>query len=357
MMQKKSSNISKKITVDKMKLENKIKRLKEFLKDKKCILAFSAGSDSTLIAYILSQVSPDSLLVTIDNNMMPKEFIEYTQKKSKEFHLKHEIIKLDFLEDPEFISNNPKRCYNCRKLMYSNIQKLPEFDKYEYFLEGTNLTDLLEDRPGVLVSSMYNMTSPLIECEITKKDVFEMIKYFKLDYSNDTTCLATRVKTNETVNEEKLNLIYEAEKLVKRYIHQENIRVRFDNYNATISVDEPLNILDKNLIKTLRNELHKLGFKKIFLDITGYEKTELKFYIDNKNMYYYQLPYTIDLNNTFKTIQEKNNLQKKTKQFPEYIQYNDIIINKNGKVSMPQTEDFINKFNNILPAIKRKKIE
>ncbi|WP_455645166.1 ATP-dependent sacrificial sulfur transferase LarE [Methanosphaera sp.] len=340
-----------------MEIENKIDRLKEFLKDKKCILAFSAGSDSTLLAYIVSQVSPNSILATIDNNMMPKEFIKYTQEKAKEFNLKHEIIKLDFLKDPEFLSNNPKRCYNCRKLMYSNIQKLPEFNEYDYFLEGTNLTDLLEDRPGVLVSSMYNMTSPLIECEITKKDVFEMINYFKLEYSNDTTCLATRVKTNEAVDEEKLNMVYEAEKFVKTYVHQENIRVRFDKYNATLSVDEPLEILDKNLIKTLRDKLQELGFKKIFLDITGYTKTELKFSIENNDTYYYQLPYTIDLNNTFNAIQKNPNLTKKTQQFPKYIQYNDITIHENGKISMPQTDEFINKFNNVLPAIKRKKVE
>ena len=49
------------------------------------------------------------------------------------------------------------------------------FNEYDYFLEGTNLTDLLEDRPGILVRKTYNMTSPLIECGITKNDVFNMI--------------------------------------------------------------------------------------------------------------------------------------------------------------------------------------
>ena len=60
----------------KMQLEDKIKRLEDFLRNKKSVLGFSAGSDSTLLAYVLSKVSPDSLLVTVNNNMMPKEFIK-----------------------------------------------------------------------------------------------------------------------------------------------------------------------------------------------------------------------------------------------------------------------------------------
>lgn len=68
--------------------------------------------------------------------------------------------------------------YECRKLMYSNIQKLPDFNDYDYFLEGTNITDLLENRPGILVLDNFNMISPLVECDITKDDVFAMIDFF-----------------------------------------------------------------------------------------------------------------------------------------------------------------------------------
>ena len=338
-----------------MTLENKIKRLKDYLRDKKSILGFSAGSDSTLIAYILSEVSPDSLLVTINNNMMPKEFIDYTKEQAKKFNLKHTVINLDFLKDTTFQNNGKERCYECRKLMYSNIQNLPEFKEYDYFLEGTNITDMLEDRPGILVLEQFNMTSPLVECNITKKDVFDMIKYFNLEYSFDTTCLATRIKTNQKVDSNRLNLIYEAEKFVRTIVKQENVRVRFDNYTANISVDEPLEILDENLIVDLRDKLQDLGFKKVFLDITGYEKTELKASVDENGDYYYQLPYTIDLEKTKLNIERKENLSGTVK-LDEKLYYDDMIIKEDGKISMSPTEDFVEKFNQILGCIKRKTI-
>ncbi len=336
-----------------MKTEKKIKKLEDYLKNKKCVLAFSAGSDSTLLAYILSKVSPNSLLATIDNNMMPREFIGYTEKKAEELGLNHKVIKINFLEDPEFISNNPERCYNCRKIMYKNIQDLPEFNEYDYFLEGTNLTDLLEDRPGILVRKQYNMTSPLIECEITKDDVYEMIDYLNLEYSNNTTCLATRIKTNENVNQEKLDMVYEAEELVKKYIKQENIRVRFDNYTATISVDNPLDILEPALLKTLRDKLQNMGFKKICLDITGYSKTNLTFKIDEDNTYYYILPYNINLEKTYDNIKEDPNLNKNTSKNGTEIHYGDVTINKSGKINISPSDNHISKFNKVLTKIER----
>ena len=68
-----------------MAIESKIQELESFLKDKRCVLAFSVGSDSTLLAYILSKVSPDSLLVTIDNNMMPMN--SWTSLKNRQNNL------------------------------------------------------------------------------------------------------------------------------------------------------------------------------------------------------------------------------------------------------------------------------
>lgn len=339
----------------KMQLEYKIKRLEDFLRDKKSILGFSAGSDSTLIAYILSKVSPDSLLVTVNNNMMPDEFIEYTKKQADKFNLKHKVINLDFLTDEIFQNNGKERCYECRKLMYYNIQQLPEFKEYDYFLEGTNITDLLEDRPGIMVLDMFNMTSPLVECGITKDDVFDMIEYFNLEYSFDTTCLATRIKTNQTVNHERLEMIHEAEQFVRSIVNQENVRVRFDDFNAIVTVDYPMDILDEKLLTRIRKKIQIIGFKKVFLDITGYDKTMLVESIDDNGDYYYQLPYNIDLLKTKENLESKSYLDGRIK-LDENLYYNDIEIQENGKISMPLKNEFVDKFNQILGSIKRKEI-
>lgn len=338
-----------------MNLDEKIESLKEFLKDKKCVLGFSAGSDSTVLAYILSEVSPQSLLVTIDNTMMPEGFIEFTESQAKLFGLEHEVITLNFYEDPEFLQNKQNRCYECRKKMYSNIQKLPQFSDYEYFIEGTNITDLLEDRPGILVKEMFNMTSPLIECGITKEDVYNIIKKYDLEYSSNTTCLATRIKTGQHINREKIEIINKSEELLRKQVTQDNMRVRFDNYTAIITVDNPLEILDKEKIEYLRGRLQEYGFTKVLIDITGYKKTRLTYKIDENRNYYYQIPYTINLEKTREKIDHNKKLTKKAK-LDKNIYYDDITIEENGKISMPPTKDFENKFLEIIQTIERKNI-
>lgn len=338
-----------------MSLEAKIEKLENYLRGKKSILGFSAGSDSTLLGYILAKVSPESLLVTIDNSMTPREFIKYTEEQAKRLNLNHKIIRLEFIEDQTFLDNGKERCFECRKQMYSNIQKLPEFDEYDYFLEGTNITDLLENRPGTLVKEMFNMTSPLIECDITKQDVFDMLDHFNLEYSHDTTCLATRIKTYQKVSPERLQLIHDAEDIVKEYVKQDNIRVRFDEPAAIIAVDNPLEILDQDLLSTLRNRLQELGFEKVYLDITGYEKTKLEASVDEEGNYYYQLPYTINLEKVHENILKREKLDKKVT-FEDDLIYDDITIRENGKISMPPTDDFVNKFNEVIACVERKKI-
>ncbi len=353
-MQKQYLNISRKLKkkTDTMDIIEKIEKLEDFLENKKCILAYSGGSDSTLLAYILSKVSPESILVTIDNNLMPEEFIDYTVNSARKFNLEHIIIEIDFLEDERFLENNSKRCYNCRKLMYLKITELDIFNEYDYFLEGTNLTDLLEDRPGNPIRDMYNMTSPLVECQITKDDVFAILDYLKLDYCKNTTCLATRVKTNERISEEKLEKIDDIETFIKKFIKQDNIRIRTNEDVATIVVDNPIELIDKDSITEIRDYIISKGFNKVYLDLTSYSKNEFKISQED-NLNYYTLPYNIDLDSTFKKISET-------------LEYDDVVIDNNkitysnvsiyddGRISILKDSDFKKMFFEVLPCIVRR---
>ncbi len=334
-----------------MSIIDKIGKLEKFLEDKKCVLAYSGGSDSTVLAYILSKVSPESLLVTIDNNLMPRGFIDYTISSASEFNLEHKIIKLNFLEDSEFIENNPSRCYNCRKLMYSNIRQLPEFGDYDYFLEGTNITDLLEDRPGNLIRDMYHMTSPLVECQITKQDVFSMIEYLNLDYYDNTTCLATRVKTNEPISKEKLEKIDDIENYIREFVDQRNIRVRTDKDVATIVLDDPMELVDKDTLIQVRKYISNLGFNKVYLDLTSYSKNEFIISEDDDSNYYI-LPYSINLEDTITKIDDKLGY-KPVSRDKDVITYPDVTIHENGRISIIKGSDFNRKFFEILPCVVR----
>ena len=107
-----------------MNLEDKIDVVKNILKDKKVAIGFSGGADSTLLAYLSSKVAKDTLAITINNHMFPNGFIENTKKLAESFGINHEIIDIDFYENDDFLANDSRRCYNCRNLMYGQIEKL-----------------------------------------------------------------------------------------------------------------------------------------------------------------------------------------------------------------------------------------
>ena len=93
-----------------MNLEHKIEIVKDILKDKKLAIGFSGGADSTLIAYLASEVSSDVLAITINNHLFPDNFLDHTRNMAKKFDIKHHIIDIDFYEDEEFLKNLPSRC-------------------------------------------------------------------------------------------------------------------------------------------------------------------------------------------------------------------------------------------------------
>ena len=126
-----------------MSIEEKINIVRDILKDKKVKgLGFQGGADSTLIAYLgASEVAEDTLAITIDNHLFPTGFIENAQNATESFGIKHEIIDINFYDDEYFLSNDSKRCFTCRNMMYSEIKKLAIEKGFDFICDGNNISD------------------------------------------------------------------------------------------------------------------------------------------------------------------------------------------------------------------------
>ena len=134
-----------------MNINVKINRVKEILKDKKIALAFSAGADSTLLAYLAKEAGADALAITYDNQIFPSEFLEFAKKRADEIGIRHEIIENNFLDVDDIVDNTPQRCLVCRRLMYGAIKQKANEEGYEIIIDGNNITDLTHDRPGIQI--------------------------------------------------------------------------------------------------------------------------------------------------------------------------------------------------------------
>lgn len=295
------------------KINKKIEKVKEILKDKKIAISFSGGADSTLMIHLAKGVCDNPLAITYDNKIMPTNFLNFVKEKVDEVGISHEIIENDFMDIGSFVENNKNRCYVCRNLMYSSIKEIADEKGYDIIVDGTNISDLVEDRPGILVNYKYNIQSPFIKAGLESEEIHKYLDYNHIKYSKSTTCLGTRVKTNEKITRRKLNRISYCENIIKNTYDIEELRVREENNNVTIETPEIEKLLNINCINNIKYELKSVSYNKIFLNI-GIENDnkELAMYKScetdkSKIMFEKNLPYDLNLEKTFENIKNLGN--------------------------------------------------
>ena len=257
-----------------MDINIKINKVKEILKNKKIALAFSAGADSTLLAYLAKEAGADVLAITYNNQIFPSGFLEFAKRRASEIGIRHEIIEGNFLDVDEFVENSPRRCLLCRNLMHDAIKQKAHEEGYEIIIDGNNITDLTHDRPGILMKYKYEIESPFIEAELETYEIHQFLEDNHIEFSKATTCLATRVKTNEIVTIDKVNRIDYCESFIKEKTNCDVVKLRENNNVATIELDSLETIVDIEKLESIFKELKEAQYEKILLNIDFNDEDE-----------------------------------------------------------------------------------
>lgn len=331
-----------------MNLEDKIDIVKNILRGKKVAVGFSGGADSTLLAYLSSRVAKDTLAITINNHIFPNGFIENTKKSAKSFGINHEIIDIDFYKYGDFLANDSSRCYDCRKLMYEEIERLALEKGFDFICDGNNISDLVVDRPGILITYKKNFKTPFIEAKLTSKEIHEYLNRNNIPYSRSTTCLLTRFPTNARATKEKIEQIRYCEDYILNNTDCQIVKVRNLGGIVVIEVDKTNGLL--NSFNEIEDELKGKGFKKVTLNLSEIDDDEYISIEFNDNSFSYQLPFTINLENTKKQLNGVINESK------DKIELENLVIFENGLIkgeNLESHEIALNEFMEILPRLRR----
>jgi pyridinium-3,5-biscarboxylic acid mononucleotide sulfurtransferase len=241
---------------------------------------------------------------------MPSDCIQKAEQIAGKIGIKHQTIRLNFLKDPSFEKNPPNRCYICKNKIYHQLQKIAAEYQFDFVADGTNISDLLEDRPGVMVNIEKNIKTPLIKSKLTAPEVRAVLHDLEVDYHPSTTCFATRITTGKMITPQKITRIAYAENLIRNLTHLNVIRVRDDEGLALIEVENVNKLIDKGLLSYLDSELKAVGFKKVTLDIGSYNNSEKEMVIykpckdeKNKIMFETELPYLINIPETCQQLE------------------------------------------------------
>lgn len=353
--------------LESMELERKLNNLKAYFHNKKAVVAFSGGADSTLLALVAKDAAKEALAVTVDNGVMPSECIQEAEKIAEKIGIKHNIIRMNFLEDPSFENNPPNRCYICKNIIYHQLEKIASDHHYDLVADGTNISDLLEDRPGTMVNIEKNIKTPLVKYGFTSQDVRTILKDLKVDYHPSTTCFATRIPTGKIITPQKIHRIAYAEKLIRNLTDLDVVRVRDDEGWAYIEVGNVDKFIDKVSLSYLDSELKSIGFRKVNLNIASYDNSENEMVVykpckdeKNKIMFETELPYQLNISETCQELENLGAVKCSPKMGLALLETDgrNITLFEKGKIvarRVKDQKDAQNLLIKILPCIRRQK--
>ena len=151
--------------------------------------------------------------------------------------------------------------------MYSKIEEFALKNGFDFICDGNNISDLVIDRPGILVTYKKEFKTPFIEAKLTSKEIHEYLDKNNIPYSRSTTCLATRIPTDTQITPEKIAKISYGEDYILDNTNCEIAKLRTFGETGIIEVDNIDEILHEDKFRQINDELKGQGFKKVALNL------------------------------------------------------------------------------------------
>ena len=265
---------------------DKIQRLVNWFENKESVIvALSGGVDSAIVAYAAFQkLGKSALAVTADYKTLSQEELESSKQICKEIGISQKFLDYNELENQDFIKNNSNRCFHCRQELGIHLVNLAKEMGIGIIVDGTNLDDLNEYRPGIAALKQKGILSPLVENNFSKSEVRKMAEEAGLSVYDkpSNSCLASRIPWGQKITNERLVRIEYGEIIVKQTTKLAQVRVRDLNGLAKIEVEkEKISILyDKIVFEEISTKLKLIGFLDVVIDPNGYQPGKINVIAD-----------------------------------------------------------------------------
>jgi pyridinium-3,5-biscarboxylic acid mononucleotide sulfurtransferase len=264
---------------------NKLDELKNWFADKtKVFVALSGGVDSALVAYAaFQQLGNSAIAVTADYKTLSKEELETAKQICSEIGIEQLFLDYDELENPEFTKNDSMRCFHCRLELGDHLLELAKKHNVSMIVDGTNIDDLGDFRPGIEALRQNDIKSPLVETNFSKLQVRNTAKYVGLSVFDkpSNSCLASRIPWGQRVTAERLARIEYGEIIIKQLTKIKQVRVRDFNGTAKIEVEkEMISVFDDDILKQVSEKLKMIGFSSVQIDQEGYKPGKINVIAD-----------------------------------------------------------------------------
>lgn len=254
----------------------KYRKLKEIIRSYANVaVAFSGGVDSSLLLYAAGDALNRGNVIALhgrsclneDDSKVDQYYNKYIRK-----YARLKVIDLKPLSWPNFVCNDEKRCYHCKKRTYSEFMVNMKEEGIKILLDGTNIDDLNDYRPGMLVIKELDVKTPLVQVGLNKKGIRFLARTFGLPNHStpSNSCLATRLKYSPIITEKELKKVAEIELKFEKMGYK-GCRVRPEKESVFVEIrqEDFVNFIQKHNRIRVEGICHNYGYNKVFLDITG----------------------------------------------------------------------------------------
>jgi len=243
-------------------------------------VAFSGGVDSAVVARAAFEALGDrAIAVTAVSESLAGGELEEAEALARQIGIRHRIIRTEEFADPNYLRNNPDRCYFCKSELYGRLATLLDSLDADVILSGANRDDAGDHRPGMRAAAERGVRHPLQECELGKAEVRALAQSWGLPTWDKpaTPCLSSRIAYGEQVTPERVRMIDTAEAWL-RDLGLRLVRVRYhkgDMARIEVPLEELPRLVDPAIRDDLIRTFRTAGFKFVTLDLEGFRSGSL----------------------------------------------------------------------------------
>jgi uncharacterized protein len=249
-----------------------------------CLVAYSGGVDSVLLAFLAHRELGDRALAVIaDSPSLPRRELEEALAIGERFGFPVRVVRTTEFDNADYLNNPPNRCYFCKHALFTDLARIATAEGFKTIAYGENLSDLGDFRPGAQAAAEFSVRAPLKEAGLTKDAIRALSRELGLPTAEkpQAPCLSSRIPHGQAVTMAKLARVEAAE----AWLHDlglREVRVRHhetgeDDRVARVELgsDEMRRVAEESLWYRIDVRMRELGFTDAVLDERGYRRGSL----------------------------------------------------------------------------------
>lgn len=255
--------------------DGKLAHLKAYLRELGSVaVAFSSGVDSTFLLKVAHEVlGENAAAITAKSCVFPDRESAEADAFCREEKIAQYVYEADELAIEGFSENPPNRCYLCKKELFMGIERIAREHGFQYVIEGSNMDDLSDYRPGLQAIAELGIKSPLREANLYKQEIRDLSQKYGLPTWDKPSyaCLASRFVYGETITEEKLHMVERAEQLLMdRGFRQMRVRIHGTLARIEVPVADFERVMQEDVRTEITRKFGEYGFSYVTFDLEGY---------------------------------------------------------------------------------------